>query len=168
MEMNASLEREGPKEQFAQAVTEHSRAMFRAARSILNSDADAEDAVGEAVLRAWQAWSGLRRREAVNAWLLKITVNCAYEQGRKAGRTVAVEDLEAVAGAAEDRHYHDLWDAVMALPQEQRATVVLFYYEDLTLVQISRILGVSQGTVKSRLSRARGRLRELLREEKAK
>lgn len=165
MEMSVSLERDEPQEQFAQVVRAHSHAMFRAARAVLDSDADAEDAVGEAVLRAWKAWDRLRKREAVKAWLLKITVNCAYELRRKTGRTVAVEDLEGVAGAAEDRRYDGLWDAVLALPEEQRAAVVLFYYEDMTLAQIARVLGVAQGTVKSRLSRARGRLRELLREE---
>ena len=54
------VDRASAREEFAAAVTEHSRGMFRAARSILDSDADAEDAVGEAVLRAWQAWDRLR------------------------------------------------------------------------------------------------------------
>lgn len=165
MEMSVSLERDEPQERFVQAIRGHSHAMFRAARAVLDSDADAEDAVGEAVLRAWQSWGQLRKREAVKAWLLKITVNCAYELRRKSGRTVTVENLEDVAGAAEDKWYDGLWDAVLALPEEQRAAVVLFYYEDLTLAQIAKVLGVAQGTVKSRLSRARGRLRELLREE---
>ena len=49
-------DRASAREEFAAAVTEHSHGMFRAARSILDSDADAEDAVGEAVLRAWQSW----------------------------------------------------------------------------------------------------------------
>lgn len=165
MEMSVSLERDEPRERFARVVCENSRAMFRAARALLDSDADAEDAVGEAILRAWQAWDGLRRQEAARAWLLKITVNCAYEQRRKTGRITAVEDLETVAGAAEDKRYDGLWDAVLALPEEQRAVVTLFYYEDLTIAQTAKILGVAQGTVKSRLNRARGRLKILLCEE---
>ena len=165
MEMSISMEAGGAREQFSQAVCEHSRAMFRAARAVLDSDADAEDAVSEAILRAWQAWGGLRKQEAVRAWLLKITVNCAREQRRKTGRVVAMENLETVAGAAEDRHYDGLWDAVLALPEEQRAAVALFYYEDMTIAQIAKILGVAQGTVKSRLNRARVRLKGLLSEE---
>jgi RNA polymerase sigma-70 factor (ECF subfamily) len=163
--MRIELERDRQKELFACVVTEHSHAMFRAARAVLDSDTDAQDAVGEAILRAWQSWGSLRKREAARAWLLRITVNCAYEQRRKAGRTVPLDECEGALGGAEDRHYVDLWDAVLALPEEQRSAVTLFYYEDLTLAQIAKILGVAQGTVKSRLSRARGRLRELLREE---
>lgn len=167
MEISASMESEAPQEQFAQVVTEHSHAMFRAARAVLDSDADAEDAVSEAILRAWQAWGRLRKRESARAWLLKITVNCAYEFLRKTNRTVVLEGLEHLAGTVEEKQYGDLWDAVLALPKRQRAVVVLFYYEDLPLAQIAKILGVAQGTVKSRLSRARGRLRELLNEEES-
>lgn len=152
--------------EFAAAVNEHGRSMFRAARAIADCDADAEDAVGEAVLRAWQAYPRLRRREAVRAWLVKITVNCAYEQYRKTGREQASETLEGLAEVAEeDRRYEDLWEAVSALPRDLRVTVVLYYYEDMDVKGIANALGVAQGTVKSRLSRARERLRVWLSEE---
>ena len=65
------------REQFTQAVTQHSRAMFRAARAVLDSDMDAEDAVSEAVLSAWQHRGKLRDAGAVRPWLVKIAVNCA-------------------------------------------------------------------------------------------
>jgi len=139
--------------------------MFRAARSILDSDADAEDAVGQAVLTAWEKRNSLRDTSAARAWLVKITVNCARQQRRKNGRLICFDDLEQVAGAGVDRHYSDLWDAVLALPPESRTVVTLFYYEDLTVEQIAKVLKVPKGTVKSRLSRARDRLRELLKEE---
>ena len=66
---------ERAREQFSAVVTRHGRSLFRAARAVLDSDADAEDAVGEAVLRAWQSWDRLRTPEAARAWLLKIVVN---------------------------------------------------------------------------------------------
>ena len=149
--------RASAREEFAAAVTEHSHGMFRAARSILDSDADAEDAVGEAVLRAWQSWDRLRARGAVRAWLLKIAVNCAYEQRRRDSRVIYTDELEPLPGG--------LWDAVLHLPEEQRAAVTLYYYEDLPVAEIARVLGVAQGTVKSRLGRARQRLKEQLQEE---
>ena len=165
MELSVSTAEDRPRERFAQAVAEHGRAMFRAARAVVDSDADAEDAVGEAVLRAWQGWSGLRRQEAVRAWLLKITLHCAYEQHRRRG-PVSTGELPEVAAPAEDPDTAcDLWQAVMRLPRQQRAVVVLFYYEDMTVQQIARLLGLAQGTVKSRLNRARESLRAMLGEE---
>lgn len=151
---------------FATLVTEHSRAMYRAARALLPCDADAEDAVGEAVLLAWQSFPRLRDPKAARAWLVKITINCARAQHRRTGRVTCLEDLEGVAG-----EYHDpaptLWDAVCRLPEEQRSVVTLFYYEDWTVAQIARQLHVPQGTVKSRLSRAREKLRTMLGEEES-
>ena len=54
-----------------------------------------------------------------------------------------------------------LWDAVLHLPEEQRAAVTLYYYEDLPVAEVARVLGVAQGTVKSRLGRARQRLKRV-------
>ena len=163
MEMIKAVPAAGARERFAAAAQAHTRSMYRAARTIL--DSDAEDAVSEALLRAWQAFSRLKSEEALKGWLLKITVNCAREQRRKGARVTYTDDLEPLAGSVEDRQYDGLWDAVLALPEDQRTAVVLFYYEDMTLAQIASVLGVAQGTVKSRLCRARGRLREMLKEE---
>lgn len=150
------------RERFAQAARAYGGAMYRSARAVLDSDADAEDAVGEALLKAWQNWDRLRDPDAIRAWLLKITVNCAYTQRRKLGRVTAVEDMEPLAGSAVDRPYEDLWEAVCSLSPDHRVAVTLFYYEDMTVEQIAKILGLPKGTVKSRLNRARKRLRKLL------
>lgn len=165
MEMILTAIQDDPRTRFAAAVTEHRRAMYRAARALLDSDADAEDAVSDATLRAWQAFGRLRDEKALKGWLLKITVNCAYEHRRRSARVTYTDDLEPLAGGAEDRHSFTLWDAVCALPEEYRVATVLFYYDDMTTAEIAKTLGVREGTVRSRLSRARSRLRTLLEEE---
>ena len=165
MEMILSQTQDDTRERFAAAVTAHRRAMYRAARALLSCDADAEDAVSEATLRAWQAFRRLRDEKALKGWLIKITVNCAHEHHRKTARLSYTDDLEPLAGGAEDRHDFTLWDAVCALPEDYRVATVLFYYEDMTTAEIANALGVRGGTVRSRLSRARNRLRTLLEEE---
>ena len=152
-------------EDFAAAVTEHSRRMYRAARAVVDSDADAEDAVSQAVLQAWQSLDKLRDKEAVRPWLVKIAVNCAYAQRRKLGKVVYLDELPQEPAAPEAPRYDGLWEAVRALPAERRVVVTLFYYEDMSVEQIARCLGVPQGTVKSRLSRARKQLKEALQEQ---
>ena len=67
---------EWTREEFAAAVTEHGRRMYRAARAVLDSDADAEDAVSQAVLQAWQSLDSLRDKSAVRPWLVKTTLPC--------------------------------------------------------------------------------------------
>lgn len=165
MEMILSQTQDDARERFAAAVTAHRRAMYRAARALLSSDADAEDAVSEAILRAWQAFGRLRDEKALKSWLIKITVNCAYEHHRRGAHVTYTDDLEPLAGGAEDKHDFTLWDAVCALPEDYRVATVLFYYEDMTTAEIAKTLGVREGTVRSRLSRARNRLRTMLEEE---
>lgn len=153
---------EWTREEFAAAVTEHGRRMYRAARAVLDSDADAQDAVSQAVLQAWQSLDRLRDKGAVRPWLVKIAVNCAYALRRRQGRVVYLDDLPQEPAAPERREYAGLWEAVCALPPDRRAVVALFYYEDLSVSEIAKLLRVPQGTVKSRLARARAQLKELL------
>lgn len=155
---------EWTREEFAAAVMEHSRAMYRAARAVLDSGADAEDAVSQAVLQAWQSLDKLRDKLAARPWLVKIAVNCAYAQRRKRGKVVYLEDLdrEPAVSMGDPPRCGGLWEAVCALPHERRVVVTLFYYEDMSVEQIAKCLGVPQGTVKSRLSRARKQLKEML------
>ena len=153
------------RQRFAALIREHSHSMFRAARAILDCDADAEDAVGEAVLLAWQALPKLKNQAAARRWLLKITVNCAYGQRRSQQRVVYMDDLSQAAGSAPLPEPSGLWDAVLRLPEDQRLAVMFYYYEDMPVAEIARTLGIAQGTVKSRLGRGRDRLRQMLREE---
>ncbi len=155
-------------ERFSTLVRAHSRAMFRLARSVVPTDHDAEDAVGEALVLAWKSFDTLREPEKGRAWLLRIALNCAYQQYRRRGQVIPLQEVE-VGLAAPERDVEgccDLWEAVRRLPADRRTVVVLFYYEDMTVEEIARTLEVAVGTVKSRLSRARVQLKKLLGEEK--
>ncbi len=156
---------EWTREEFSAAVTQHSRGMYRAARSVLNCDADAEDAVAQAVLQAWQSLDKLQNKSAVRPWLIKIAVNCAFALRRKQKKVVYLDDLPQEPAAPEPTRYDGLWEAVSALPWERRVVVTLFYYEDMSVEQIAKCLAVPAGTVKSRLSRARAQLKEMLQEQ---
>lgn len=114
------------REEFAAAVTQYAHRMFRAARSVLDCDADAEDAVAQAVLQAWQSLSSLRDKNAVGPWLVKIAVNCAYTQRRGQGRVVYLEELAQEPAAPEPPRCSGLWEAVCTLPPERRVEVRLF------------------------------------------
>ncbi len=132
-------------EEFTRGVQTYSRDMYRAARALTPCDADAQDAVGQAVLLAWQSLDRLRDPEALRAWLVKISVNCARQLNRRSRREVYLEDLPPQAAAREDLR-PELWDAVLSLPRDQRAAVVLYYYEDLPVADIASLLRVPAGT----------------------
>lgn len=152
------------RERFVAQVTELQETLYRTARSILRNEQDAQDAVQEAVTQAFARLHTLRNPAKFKPWLLRILVNTCYDACRRRRSTVYLEAVEETLAAPQSdcEERMSLWSAVMRLPEEQKAVVTLFYYEDLPIRAISEVLGVTQGTVKTRLSRARGRLRQML------
>lgn len=154
------------KEAFSRHVIRSQEAMFRAAKAILRNDEDAEDAVQEAICSAFASRAQLRDEEKFKSWILHILANQCYEVCRKRRPTVDLSDVQDHLSAP-DKDPTDrltLWQAVMALSDDLRAAVTLFYYDGLSIREISEILGISQAAVKTRLSRGRARLKLLLKE----
>lgn len=151
------------KEAFSALVEQHQGT----ARSILRNEQDVADAVQEAICLGYAARSNLRDPQRWKAWMLRILVNVCYTTCRRRPNAVDLEAVqEYLAAPAQDQTERlTLWEAVSRLPEQMRITVSLFYYEDLSVGQISRILKISQGAVRTRLSRARDQLRALLEEE---
>ena len=156
---------EQDREQFCQVLRDNRTSLYRLALSITKNSADAQEAVAEAVCRAYERYPQLREKEKLPQWLLRITANEARRLCQHRGRTVPLEDLPAEPAAPEQEMGDGvLWQAVQSLPRDQREAVVLFYYEDLPTGEIAQILGTSPGAVRVRLSRAREKLRNLLKE----
>ncbi len=151
-------------ERFTALVVEHQNAMYRTARSILHTNEDAEDAVQEAICKAYTHRNSLRDPAKARTWLLRITANTCYDQYHKRRPTTSLSDLagELPAPEIDWAEQFSLWEAVQQLPDEQRAVVTLFYYEGLSVREVAHILAISQGAVRTRLTRARARLRQVL------
>lgn len=154
------------KESFCAQVIGCQETMFRTARAILRSDEDAEDAVQEAICTAFARRDSLRDTEKFKPWMLRILANKCYDACRKRRSTVDL-DTAGELPAPEDDHAQrlTLWQAVLSLNDDLRAPVTLFYYDGLSIREISRVLGISEAAVKTRLSRGRARLRQLLDEK---
>ena len=155
------------KETFCAQVIRHQDALFRAAKAILRSDEDAEDAVQEAICAAFAAREQLRDPQRFKPWMLRIVVNQSYELCRKRKPTV---DLDQVAdylpaGDQDPTEHLALWQAVLSLSDDLRSAITLFYYEGLSVREIAAVLNISESAVKTRLSRGREKLRRLLYEQ---
>ena len=154
---------------FTQQVICHQTSLFRTARAILSSDEDAEDAVQEAILSAYTRLDTLRDPEKFKPWLLRILVNQCYTLRRQEKPTV---DLTEVADIlpAETRDTAEsltLRQAVEQLPTDQQVILSLYYGENASYEALSRLLKLPEGTVKSRLNRAKAHLRQILGQENA-
>lgn len=154
---------------FCGQVEEHKVALYRLARSILHNDEDAKDAVAEAVCKAFAKLDTLRQPERFKPWLMRITANEAYTILYRRRRVTSLEDygkdLTGSAPAVSDEA--GLWPLVQGLPDTLRAPVVLFYYDGLSVREIAEVLSLTEGAVKTRLSRGRQALKEILEKEDA-
>lgn len=156
------------KEQFTEYVLQAESTMFHVAFSILHHEADCADAVQEAVLKAFASRQKLRNPEYFSTWLIRILINECYGILRSRSRQTPMEEAAIERSAEESAYireeYLDLYRAVEKLAEKDKICVVLFYMEDCTIAQIADILAIPEGTVKSRLNRARLKLRGLLKE----
>ena len=121
----------------------------------------------EAICTAFERRDSLRELEKFRPWLLRILANKCYDTCRRRRPTVDLEDVADYLPAKDQDHTErlTLWQAVMSLSGDLRAAVTLFYYDGLSIREISGVLGISEAAVKARLSRGRARLRQLLEEK---
>jgi RNA polymerase sigma-70 factor (ECF subfamily) len=165
-------------ESFAAVVPLHAPAMVRVAAALVGP-AEAEDAVQEASMRAWQSWSQLRNPSSVRPWLLQITVNVCrqWRRGLKGQQQAHLQSLpedtdmqhlhvlamlESDPGTSNHTGALDLRAAINALPTDLRVVVVLRFYAGLDATEIGGVLSIPPGTVRSRLHRALLQMREYL------
>lgn len=163
---------QGDETAIAQLVREHQLGVFRLALSILNDPSEANEATQDTFIAALNALRSYREKSSFKAWLYTIALNTSRSRlrNRKARerlqhslaaifhvqsqRPPTLEDV--VVGKQEDAA---LWKALEKLGEKHRLPIVLRYYHDFSISEIADILKIKEGTVHSRLSIARERLR---------
>ena len=165
LSMEEDLERE-----FEVRLRESSTLAFRIAFGVLRHREDAEDVAQEAFARAYRQFRQLRERDRFRAWLVRISWRLAIDHLRSARRRADRERVHwepasipstAEAVAANERAAR-LWQAIDALPEKLRIVVVLAGIQEHDIGEVALLLGLPEGTVKSRLFLARQRLKEIL------
>jgi len=138
--------------------------LYRTAMGILGNPHDAADALQEAGLKAFRYFATLSDPDAGPAWLTRILVNTCYDVGRRRSRVTptGLGVVESSGGYTTPETDWALLDALQQLSPEQRTTVVLRFFQDLSIPQIAQVMAVPEGTVKSRLHASMGKLRAVL------
>ena len=146
---------------FGDNVRGCSSKLYAAALAITRSDADAQDAVQEAICRGWAKLDTLRKPEYFTTWLTRIAINSAINIVRKGKRSAPLlTDIPSSPSGTDERM--DVRRAIESLDEQSRICAVLYYFEDMSIAEVARATGTLEGTVKSRLHRARAKLREVL------
>lgn len=156
---------------FEVLMRRHNRRVFRAARSVVGSDAEAEDVMQEAYVSAYQHLAGLHERSRFAAWLTRIAVREALGHLHRRGDTVPIdvlgEESEPMSrtrtpeSAASDAELARILEhAVDALAPAFRTVFMLRLVEGMSAVDVAEVLAIPEETVRTRLHRARERLRD--------
>ncbi len=179
--------RGGDETAFRIIMERYNRRLYRIARTVLQNDAEAEDAVQESYLRAFTALPGFRGLASLSTWLTRIAINEALGRKRKQRPTVGLEDMDAIQqntaqvvpfpnmngetdperSAAQREIRRLLEHAIDDLPESFRVVFVMRDVEEMSTEETAAFLGIRPETVKTRLHRARRLLRRSLDENLA-
>ena len=148
---------------FSHEMESMSSTLFRIAFSILRNYTDCEDAVQNTILKAYQNLNSLKERAYFRTWTVRILKNECYTLLKRQSTLVSL------SGQPETNYEMELPDldlnrAFDALSPDERLTITLYYYEGFKTAEIAKLTDVSEGTVRSRLSRARAELKDRLSE----
>lgn len=164
--MEVKRAKRGDKEAFCNLIRVNKIAIYRVAKSILNNEEDIEDAVSESILKAYKNIQGLKQEVFFKTWLIRIVINESNNLYKKRAKEIAV-DKDHFKNIKVNDNYKDLslYNAINSLDEDLRITTILFYFEDMKYKDIAKVLNVKEGTIKSRLSRAKEKLYNILKEE---
>lgn len=154
------------KEQLGDIIIASQDHLYRVAKLLLNNDTDCEDAIQEAIVKAFSKLHTLNSDGYAKTWLVRILINECYGVMRKEKKLVSLEAIQEES-AIEKKDYTDLYQAVSKLTTDQRVAVLLYYSEGFSVKEIAQIEDTTENAIKNRLFKARAKLRVLLEEEEA-
>ena len=133
--------------------------VYRICFSFMKTRADTEDMVQEAFLRLMSNGTVFQSEKHEKAWLIVTASNVCKDALRRSWRKhTSIEELPEIA--QEGPEWNPVLEAILALPRDQKTAVYMYYYEGYSSAEIAQALGCRQGTVRSRLSRARQALKK--------
>ena len=152
--------------EFISCVKRNSQRLFLIILSFTQSHSDAEDILQHVFLKLWKHDKPFKDGTHVDKWLTAVCVNESknYVKSPFKRKCAPLEEARELYTFQEDDSY-DLFNAVAALPKKERVVIHLFYYEDMTVKEISQLLKIKESAVKTRLHRARKDLKEILGDE---
>ncbi|GAB6930940.1 sigma-70 family RNA polymerase sigma factor [Paenibacillus sp. JCM 10914] len=158
----AALAREGNKDAFVDLIRAVQQSLYVIARSMVRKDEDIADAMQETITKAFSNVHTLKEPAYFRTWIIRILINECNGILRKKKRVHPVPYDMRQASYTGAYEQIELFEVIDELDEQLQTIVMLYYIEDLSVKEISKVLAISEGTVKSRLFRARQQLSRLV------
>ena len=160
--------KEEDKEIFIKNINENRLKMYKTAIAILKNDDDANDAIQEALYSAYKNYNNLKEKNYFTTWIIRILINKCYDILNKNKKIAYIDDsiTQNTIGKEDTYQVENSLEWVLnKINKDLKEIAVLYYYDELSVSDIADILQMPQGTVKSRLSRAREQIGNIIKEE---
>jgi RNA polymerase sigma-70 factor, ECF subfamily len=154
----------GNKKAFEELLILHSEQLYRTAYLYVGNREDALDIVQETAYKGLLAVGQLRDERFFLTWLTRIMIHCAYDVLKKKKKEISVDQLIELSSAKEEKRdvSLDLVNAIDRLSEHYRNAVILFYYQDLPISEVAKVMNIPENTVKTYLFRGKNELKKLL------
>ena len=156
---------------FTDLIEENKLKFYKTAKIILKNDDDCYDALQEALISMYNNFEQLKNKEYFSTWATRIVINKCYDLLRKHKKNIiSFEDnYESDVQSSEFDNYdidqYGIKKAMEKLSEDLKIVIILYYYDDYSIKEISNMIDIPEGTVKSRLSKAREILKKELKKE---
>jgi len=147
---------------FCDNIKKLENGMYRLSYSILRNEADVEDAVQETICRAYKELENLKDKQKFKSWIYRILHNTSIEILNHKKYYLNIEDENIQADKTDIDTNLTIWNAIQKLDNPYRTVITLFYYEDLSIKEISTITGSKVDAIKKQLSRGREKIKEII------
>ena len=150
------------KKWFCDNIKDLENGMYRLSYSILRNETDAQDAVQEAIYKSYKNLESLKDKRKFKSWIYKLITNTSFEMLKNKKDYLDIEQENVQEDKIDIDTNLTLWNAVQGIEQPYRTTITLFYYEDMSIKEISKITGTKIDAIKKQLSRGREKIKEVM------
>lgn len=161
--------KQGDADRIGQIILENMQTLYRVAFGILKNDDEIYDAISATTVKVFENIHTLKKEEYVNTWITRILINECYKICNKNKKIIYLENVQQKNLVHNDTHEElEFKNLIRNLNDELKEIVILYYFEDFSIKEISKIIKIPEGTVKTRLSRARKKLEDTILNENKK
>ncbi len=152
-------------DRFIYAVKRNNQRLYMIALSFTKNHDDSEDIIQNVFLKLWKYIGHFENEEHIDKWLTRVCINESKNYIKLSFRkNTFLDDAKDLYTFDKPKDY-DVFNAVMSLPKKERTVIHLFYYEDMSVSEMAKMLEMKESAVKTRLHRARKKLKDILGDE---
>lgn len=154
----------GDKKAFMELIKSNEKSMYKVARAMVFNEEDIKDVFQDTIIKAYESIEKLKEPQYFSTWLIRILINNCNDVIKKRKKVISLEIVKEESYKEKFKNV-DLYMAINELEEDLKMIIIMFYFMDMAIKEIAKAQSIAEGTVKSRLNRARKKLEEKLSKE---